>query len=146
MKQILFSLFMLLPVSLFAQDGKVVVDKKATYEQLHKQAADFSDQGLPKSALEVTELIRQKAEDELNFAEFVAAAKMRAALRMDIAPDSIIPDLKYMEDLFDKPIVKSNDAPQRQAILHAILISVYDDVRTSRLARRNDELTSQCIE
>ena len=146
MKQIFFSLFMLLSVSVFAQDGKVTIDKKATYEQLHKQAADFSDQGLPKSALEVTEFIRQKAENEQNFAEFISAVKMRAALRMDIAPDSIIPDLEYMEGLFDKPIVKSKDVPQRQAILHAILVSVYDDVRTSRLARRNDELTAQCME
>ena len=145
MKRLLFLFFLTLPLLVFAQDVKVALTTDASYEQLNKQVETFNKEGLPKSAISTLDIIMQKAEKENNFAEYLNALKLWAGYRMDIAPDSIIPDLQRMENLFSSRLLtQATDAKPRQAILHALLVSVYKSVQNSRLAMRDDEMNEMC--
>ena len=73
MKQLLFFLFLSLSTMIFAQDGKVTLTKAASYDQLNKQVNKFSDEGLPKSAIAILDILMEKAEEDKNFAEYVNA-------------------------------------------------------------------------
>ena len=129
----------------FAQDGKVTLTKSASYDQLNKQVNKYSDEGLPKSAIATLDILLEKAEEDRNFAEYINALKLWAGYRMDVAPDSILPDLQRMENLFVNPMLtNASDVKSRQAILHALLVSVYGTVRNSSLTRRNEELNELC--
>ena len=87
----------------FAQeDGKVAITSAASYEQLNKQVETFNKEGLPKSAISTLDIIMQKAEKENNFAEYLNALKLWAGHRMDISPDSILPDIQRMEQMLSR--------------------------------------------
>lgn len=146
MKRILFFVFLALSTLLsFAQDGKVTLTTAASYDLLNKQVEEYSKSGLPRSAVGTLEVLLQKAQDERNFTEYVNGFKQWAGYRMDIAPDSILPDLQRLENLFGSPMLtQTADAKPRQAILHALVMSVYDKVRSSRLARGDDEMLELC--
>ena len=145
MKRILFFFLLACSTLTFAQDGQVTLITAASYDQLNKQVEEYDQQGLPKSAVTTIDVLLQKAEDESNFAEYVNGLKLWAEHRMDIAPDSILPDLQRMEKLFGSTMLTDvADAKSRQAILHALLVSVYGNIRTSSLGRRNEEMNELC--
>lgn len=146
MKRLLFLFFLTLPLLTFAQeDGKVTLTTAASYEQLNKQVETFNKEGLPKSAISTLDIIMQKAEKENNFAEYLNALKLWAGHRMDISPDSILPDIQRMEQMLSSPVVtQAADSKCRKAIMHAILVSVYHEVYASRLSFNNEELEGLC--
>lgn len=128
-------------------DSKPGITASASYDKLYKQVEQYDNEGLPKSAISVLDVILEKAEHDRDFAECVNALKLKAEREMDLSPDSIMPFVERMEALFDAPIVaNAADAKPRQAILHAILVSVYADVRNSRYNWGNDEFREQCRE
>lgn len=129
----------------FAQDGKIDVTKKDSYEKLWQTVERFKKEGLPKSADATAILILEKAKDDRDFAQLAKAMKQRAEARMDISADSIITDVEALEGLLDeKAVTDAKDAPARKAILHALLASVYQNIDHSRLASFDEEQQARC--
>lgn len=141
MKRLSFLLlFLTFNMMIFAQDNDVKFSKSDPYEKLWASVTKYRMEGLPQSAIKVTEVIIEKAKDDRDFASLVRALKENAENRMDVSTDSILPDIQRFESMFQEPVVSEGaDAAGKKAILHAFLATVYRSVLNSSLSRTDEE-------
>ena len=141
MKRLSFLLlFLTFNMMIFAQDNDVKFSKSDPYEKLWASVTKYRMEGLPQSAIKVTEVIIEKAKDDRDFASLVRALKENAENRMDVSNDSILPDIQRFESMFQEPVVSEGaDAAGKKAILHAFLATVYRSVLNSSLSRTDEE-------
>lgn len=93
-----------------------------TFEQLWKQVEQAQKNGLPQSAIRITEEIFSKGEKEKKAPQMLKAYVWRMQLQGELTPDSFYVDLKGLEQW----ALRSNDGVER-AVLHSLLAEYYAD-------------------
>jgi len=91
------------------------------YEKDWKKVDNFINQGLPKSALKVVEIIYERAKKSNNAPQFIKATLFKMRLQSDFKEDFVE---KIIMDLNEE--IKTSDEPVTQ-ILHSILAEIYWD-------------------
>ncbi len=107
---------------------------KSKYEKLWKDVERFRKLDQPKSAGSVARVIYAKAVQEQNMAQTLKAGLTIAGLRESVSPDSVVRDVEQLETLLQRPLPVAE-----QALAHALLGSVYAQMRNSSLTYTNQD-------
>lgn len=112
---ILLVLSMMLAVTMQAQ----------SYDQLWKRVEQMEQKDLPKSVIAEAQEIYQKAKNERDVPQMMKAYLTIMAYRESISPDSLVVDVKGLEEWADSP---QTEVPDR-AVLYSVLgeITIKDD-------------------
>jgi hypothetical protein len=113
-KFIYFSLSLLCLFSTVAQANSI------DYKHLWKEIETCDKKDLPKSALKITQKIRQKARLEHNTDQWLAASLRRIHYRYEISKDSFYVDITALE----KEVKQTKD-PIEKSFLHLFLGDIY---------------------
>ena len=105
-----------------------------TYESLWKRVKEAEQKSLPKTVMELSDKIFQKAQEEKNAAQMFKAYLYKARSQEEVTPDSIYPNFRYVEQW----AATEQNAVDR-AILHSMLAGMYEDY----LSRHGYELRSR---
>lgn len=105
------------------------------YETLWDEASQCEMDKLPKSGLEVAKKIRQKAQKEGNFVQYVSATIAMKDFESDINPDSTLISLDALEK--ELSVYKE---PVKASVIHAALASGYNEFRGQNFVQRNRTL------
>lgn len=100
------------------------------YSKLWQQVEKYEDDGLPKSAYDVTQKILKKAERGGDRGQALSARLKGAALHQEWAPDSFFTDITALEALRQR-----ETAPEARAIYASVLAWLYEHNRTRTQAR-----------
>ena len=93
-----------------------------SYESLWKQVKEAEDKSLPKTVMELSNKIFQKAQKEKNAPQMFKAYLYKVQSQENVTPDSIYPNFKYVEKW-----VATEKNPVNRAILHSMLAGMYED-------------------
>lgn len=93
-----------------------------TFDNLWKQVQQAEKKSLPKTVIELTTEIFQKAKAEKNSPQMLKAYMWRMQYRDMLTPDSFYVNIKGLEQW-----VKVTPKPLDQAILHSLLAGIYAD-------------------
>ena len=105
-----------------------------TYESLWKQVKEAEEKSLPKTVMDLSEKIFQKAQREQNAPQMFKAYLYKTQSQEEVTPDSIYPNFKYVEKW-----VKEERNTVNRAILHSMLAGMYQDY----LGRHSYELRNR---
>ena len=108
-----------------------------TYESLWKQVKEAEQKSLPKTVMELSDKIFQKAQREQNAPQMFKAYLYKTQSQEEVTPDSIYPNFQYVEKW-----VKNERNVVNRAILHSMLAGMYQDYmdRHGYELRRRTEL------
>ena len=108
-----------------------------TYESLWKQVKEAEEKSLPKTVMELSDKIFQKAQKEQNAPQMFKAYLCKTQSQEAVTPDSIYPNFQYVEQW-----VKQERNVVNRAILHSMLAGMYQDYMDSHSyeLRRRTEL------
>lgn len=113
---VLIALNILMSMNIFAQ----------TYDQLWKQVTEATQKSLPKSAARAADDIYRKAMREHNAGQAMSAWMTRSQAQSMITPDSVLSDIRDMEQW----LAAEPDATNR-ALLSSLLAGIYSDYADS---------------
>ena len=109
---IMMAAMLLVPMGLFSQ----------TYQELWKQVEQAQEKDLPKTAMEHLQKIEAKAQKAGDYGQLLKATLLTSKLQADVAPDSLQPAVKQLEQECDKT---QNVA--LKAVYCTILSKVYEN-------------------
>ena len=111
-----------------------------TYESLWKQVKEAEEKSLPKTVMELSDKIFQKAQKEQNAPQMFKAYLCKTQSQEAVTPDSIYPNFQYVEQW-----VKQERNVVNRAILHSMLAGMYQDYMDSHSyeLRRRTELAEE---
>lgn len=107
-----------------------------SFDTLWKQVDQAEKKSLPKTVIELTNKIFQKAEAEKNSPQMLKAYMWRMKYKDMLAPDSFYVNVKGLEEW-----VQTAAKPMDRAILHSLLAGIYSDYASSnrwQLLRRTE--------
>lgn len=93
-----------------------------TFDKLWKQVEQAEKKSLPKTVIQVTDQIFQKASAEKNSPQMLKAYTWRMRYRDMLTPDSFYVNLEGLERW-----AETTDKPMDQAVLHSLLAGMYAD-------------------
>ena len=93
------------------------------YNKMWKEADEASDKDLPKTEQKVLRRIADKALDRKDYGQLLAAELRYSSLAVDIAPDSLEPEIRRLTALHDR--LGSKDAALK-AVLSVVLGRIYE--------------------
>ena len=105
-----------------------------TYESLWKQVKEAEEKSLPKTVMDLSDKIFQKAQREQNAPQMFKAYLYKTQSQEEVTPDSIYPNFKYVEKWVREERITVN-----RAILHSMLAGMYQDY----LGRHSYELRNR---
>ena len=85
---IMMAAMLLVPMGIFSQ----------TYQELWKQVEQAQDKDLPKTAMEHLQKIEAKAQKAGDYGQLLKATLLTSKLQAEVAPDSLLPAVKRLED------------------------------------------------
>ncbi len=107
-----------------------------TFDTLWKQVDQAEKKSLPKTVIELTNKIFQKAEAEKNSPQMLKAYMWRMKYKDSLTPDSFYVNVEGLEEW-----VQTTPKPMDRAILHSLLAGIYSDYAASnrwQLLRRTE--------
>ena len=93
-----------------------------SYDSLWKQVKEAEDKSLPKTVMELSDKIIQKAQKEKNAPQLFKAYLYKTQSQEEVTPDSIYPNFRYVEQW-----AKEEPNAVNRAILHSMLAGMYLD-------------------
>ena len=109
---IMLAAILLVPMELFSQ----------TYQELWKQVEQAQQKDLPKTAMEHLQKIEAKAQKAGDYGELLKATLLMSRLQAEVAPDSLLPAVKRLEEKAEK-----TQEVALKAIYCTVLSKVYAD-------------------
>ncbi|MCX6287902.1 MAG: MG2 domain-containing protein [Bacteroidetes bacterium] len=123
---------LLMSSALFAQKNVKPSPKAAGWLKEWKQVDSLSDQGLPKSAMEIVDRIYQSSKSANDLSQFIKAIIYKIKLNSFFREDFLVGTIRDLEDE-----VKQAREPSKQ-ILRSILAEVYSKYYENNRYRFND--------
>jgi len=105
-----------------------------TYDSLWKQVKEAEEKSLPKTVMDLSDKIFQKAQREQNAPQMFKAYLYKTQSQEEVTPDSIYPNFQYVEKW-----AKTERNTVNRAILHSMLAGMYQDY----LSRHSYELRNR---
>ena len=93
-----------------------------SYENLWKQVKEAEEKSLPKTVMELSDKIFQKAQKEKNAPQLFKSYLYKAQSQEEVTPDSIYPNFRFVEQW-----AKEESNVVNRAILHSMLAGMYLD-------------------
>ena len=121
------------------------------YNKLWQQVGEAQQQDLPRKAITLLKQIGKTATREHRYGELIAAELLETQLISDIAPDSLPPRIKQLEQKADAAEQKGNNGDDEQLVVSAIYNTVLakacnDSARFSRALQHPDVLARHTTE